>query len=134
MGFAVTLGVLLDGIWLADTAAKSYLFVPLDPGQHQIVSKSESTGELVLNVEAGKYYSVWQEIKMGWMSARSALHLLDENEGRAGVAECSLKVNLPPRPVPAALGAACAKDTDCKGDRICQSGACVDARPRAGQM
>jgi hypothetical protein len=34
----------------------------------------------------------------------------------------------PPSPPPAATG--CAKDTDCKGDRVCAQGACVDPAPK----
>jgi len=35
-----------------------------------------------------------------------------------------------PAPVPAQAG--CAKDVDCKGDRVCEQGACVPPRVKAG--
>jgi hypothetical protein len=37
-------------------------------------------------------------------------------------------------PVSTASAAGCEKDTDCKGDRVCQSGQCVDAAPSSDGM
>lgn len=36
----------------------------------------------------------------------------------------------PPPPPEAPLPAACAKDTDCKGDRVCNRGECVEPKPK----
>ena len=35
----------------------------------------------------------------------------------------------PPAPAPAPPAGGCTKDTDCKGDRVCQRGECVDPTP-----
>jgi hypothetical protein len=128
LGFAVSMSVLLDGSWLGDTAALTYLHVPISPGDHRVISKTENTSEITFTAEPGKNYFVWQEVKMGMASARSALHLVEEEKGRAAVAECSLaKSNAPARPAAAMVG--CTKDTDCKGDRICSAGSCVAPAP-----
>ena len=34
-----------------------------------------------------------------------------------------------PSPLPSVAAAGCAKDTDCKGDRVCDRGACVASTP-----
>jgi hypothetical protein len=39
---------------------------------------------------AGKIYYVWQEVKMGMFSARSALHQVDAAKGQKGVEESKL--------------------------------------------
>ena len=49
----------------------------------------------------GRNVFVWQEVKMGVLQARSALHLLDEATARERIGACSLAISEPP-PVPAA--------------------------------
>jgi hypothetical protein len=127
MGLAVSMSVLLDGSWLGDTAAMTYLHVPITPGDHRVISKTENTAEVSFTAEPGKNYFVWQEVKMGMAAARSALHLVDDGKGRAAVAECSLAKSNAPTPAAAVVG--CTKDTDCKGDRICSAGSCVAPAP-----
>jgi hypothetical protein len=121
-GSAVRLSVVLDGALLGDTAAKTYLFTPIAPGTHTVVSKAENDSTAVIDARAGSSYFLWQEVKMGLWSARSALQQMEEAEGREGVKECKLGVTSRP--------AGCAKDADCKGDRVCEAGACVELRPR----
>jgi hypothetical protein len=36
----------------------------------------------------------------------------------------------PPEPAPAPVAGGCQKDTDCKGDRVCDNGRCVNAPAR----
>jgi hypothetical protein len=51
----------------------------------------------------------------------------------AAVGTASLVVGSPPPAQPAAPPpAGCGKDTDCKGDRICQAGVCTDPAHTAG--
>ncbi len=45
---------------------------------------------LPIDVEAGKSYYVWQEVKMGVMVARSALHLVSADVGQSGIRKCDL--------------------------------------------
>lgn len=89
-GAAVKMSVLIDGVAVGATAAHSYIYKELSPGQHVIVSKAENETSLAIDVKAGQVYFVWQEVKLGFGSARSALHLVDEAKGRAGVQKCTL--------------------------------------------
>jgi hypothetical protein len=90
MGAAIKMPVLLDGRAVGDTAAKTFMLLEVDPGSHTIVSKTENDATLKVDAVAGRNYFVWQEVKMGMMMARSQLHLVDEAQGKAGVAECNL--------------------------------------------
>lgn len=104
MGAAVRMSVLLNGQHVGDTGARSFLYFWVAPGKHQLVSKAENDSILELDAKAGSTYFVWQEVKMGIMSARSKLQLVDEAAGKAGVSECAL-VDTAPAPVPAAASA-----------------------------
>jgi hypothetical protein len=95
MGAAVKMSVVLDGKLVGDTGAKTFLVLEVAPGKHTLVSKTENDSTLVVDTVAGKNYFVWQEVKMGLMSARSSLQLVDEAKGKAGVAECKLTQTLP---------------------------------------
>ena len=90
MGAAVKMPVLLNGMSVGDTVAKSYILREVEPGEHTIVSKTENDAELKLTAAAGKNYYVWQEVKMGAFSARSKLHLVDDAKGQESVKECKL--------------------------------------------
>lgn len=56
----------------------------------RISYKSENDATLNLSIEAGKYYFVWQEVKMDLLMARSKLSQASEREGRKGVMESRL--------------------------------------------
>jgi hypothetical protein len=90
LGAALTLPVELDGKAVGATASKTYLLLPVAPGKHSLGSKGETGSTLAVDVAAGRNYFVWQEVKMGALSGGSALHLVDEAKGKAGVAECKL--------------------------------------------
>ena len=90
LGAAITLPVELNGKAVGATASKTYLLLPVAPGKHTLTSKGESGSTLAVDVAAGRNYFVWQEVKMGMLSGGSALHLVDEAKGKAGVAECKL--------------------------------------------
>src|ERR1700694_3472240 len=64
-GGAVRMSVQLDGAVLGDTAAKAYLYSPIPPGLHTVVSKSENDSQLTIDAKPGANYFVWQEVKMG---------------------------------------------------------------------
>jgi hypothetical protein len=90
MGAAIKMTVVLDGKVLGDTAAKTYLYTDVEPGNHRLVSKTENDSTLDFTAVAGKIYYVWQEVKMGLFAARSSLQLVDEKDGQAGVLESKL--------------------------------------------
>jgi hypothetical protein len=89
-GSAIKLTVLVDGQHVGDTAAHTFLLVPVAAGRHEVVSKSEKDSTVDLTAENGKAYFVWQEVKMGLFAARSELHVVSEEDGRKAVATCSL--------------------------------------------
>ncbi|TCV96384.1 uncharacterized protein DUF2846 [Luteibacter rhizovicinus] len=90
MGAAIKMHLLVDGAAVGDTAAKTYVQIFLSPGQHVITSKAENDTTLSVDVQAGRSYYVWQEVKMGILYARSALHLVDESKGQTAVRKCDL--------------------------------------------
>jgi hypothetical protein len=89
-GAAIKMTVLLDGRILGDTAAKTYLYSEIEPGNHRLTSKTENDSVLDFTAVGGRIYYVWQEVKMGLWSARSSLQMVDEQTGQAGVRECRL--------------------------------------------
>src|SRR2546428_914060 len=89
-GSAIKLTVLVDGRHVGDTAAHTFLLVPVAAGPHLVVSKAENDSVVQFTAENGKAYFVWQEVKMGLFAARSELHLVSAKQGRAAVATCSL--------------------------------------------
>lgn len=90
MGSAVKMPLLLDGVSVGDTVAKTYILKQVSPGTHNIVSKTENDATLNLDAQAGKNYYVWQEVKMGVWAARSELHEVDASKGQKAIKECKL--------------------------------------------
>ncbi|MGF6198264.1 DUF2846 domain-containing protein [Pseudomonas laurylsulfatiphila] len=90
MGAGVKMPVALNGKPVGQTVAKSYLMLSVPAGQQTLVSSAENDSELKLTAEAGKNYFVWQEVKVGFIKARNSLQLVDDQTGRAGVAESKL--------------------------------------------
>src|SRR6185503_12480920 len=94
---------------------------------------AENESGVAIDAQPGRNYFLWQEAKWGVLSVRSLLQSVDEQTGRAAVTGCDLAVTNPPSAGSPARQAipptGCAKDTDCKGDRICRDGACADPSP-----
>jgi hypothetical protein len=90
MGAAIKMPVALNGKLVGDTASKTFMRLEVPPGDHTLVSKTENDSVLAVKAVAGKNYFVWQEVKMGLMTARSQLQLVDETTGKAAVQECKL--------------------------------------------
>lgn len=89
-GGAVKMDVIIDGQNIGETAAKTYLYKEVAPGRHSVVSKSENTDTLEVELKPGALAYVWQEVKMGLMFARTKLHRVDESQGRKGVLQTKL--------------------------------------------
>jgi uncharacterized protein YceK len=90
LGFAFAMTVALDGRRAGQTVGQSFIQWEVDPGMHEIASYTEDIATVKLNAEAGKSYYVWQEVKIGFWSAQSMLHEVDETTGRRGVIRCRL--------------------------------------------
>ena len=87
-GAALKMPVTIDNAPAGETASKTYIYRQVTPGKHVIVSQGKST--LTVDAKANSNVFVWQEVKMGLLSGGSALQVVSEAKGRAGVAECEL--------------------------------------------
>jgi hypothetical protein len=85
--------VTIDGEAIGQTAAKTYFYKELPPGKHVITSKTENVDTLEIETKPGVLSYVWQEVKLGILSARSKLHLVSEEEGKKGVLESKLAIS-----------------------------------------
>lgn len=106
-GGAIKMSVVLDGRLLGDTAKRTYLFTPVEPGKHTLVSKTENDSTLELDAKPGENLFVWQEVKMGVWAARSSLQLVPAANAKPRVEQCSLAVTQPApavAPAPSAAG------------------------------
>ena len=85
---ALKMGILVDNVEIGETTTKTYVYVEVDPGVHSIKGRFENESEVRLQAQAGKLYFIWQDVKVDSLSSvRNALTLVDEQTGRAGVAE-----------------------------------------------
>jgi hypothetical protein len=89
-GGAVKMEVEVNNKPLGTTAAKTFLYTELHPGEYTVTSHAENTDTLKLEVKAGSLYYIWQEVKMGVLYARSKLQAVDEKEGQEGVLKTKL--------------------------------------------
>lgn len=90
LGTLVGLDLSVDGQVAGTTKGKTFVIADVPPGEHEIVSKGENTHQLRISTQVGQPSFVWQEVKMGLLSAGSRLHAVDAATGRAGVNESSL--------------------------------------------
>jgi hypothetical protein len=89
-GGAISMGVLMDNGYAGATGPHTYMVWQVAPGQHLLVSKAENDSMLPLVAEPGRKYYVWQEVKMGVLSARSQLQLVPDVQGMSALNECKL--------------------------------------------
>jgi len=90
MGAAIKMNVELDGQSIGQTAANTYLYKEVSPGKHTFTSKTENDSSIEVDAKPGTLLYIWQEVKMGLISARSKLHLVDQAQGQKGVLETRL--------------------------------------------
>ncbi len=77
----------VDGQFKGINRGSNYFFFMLDPGEHYFCSQAENKSVLSLKVEAGKTYYLQQQIKMGFMKARTKLVALTAEEGKEALAK-----------------------------------------------
>lgn len=95
-GGAVGMDISFNGQEMGGTTANKFLRIVAKPGDHLIASRAENRDVLKLKSEAGKIYYVWQEAKMGVLSARTKLSLVSDQVGQRGVMQCDLVDHLQP--------------------------------------
>ncbi|HQU09085.1 MAG TPA: DUF2846 domain-containing protein, partial [Opitutales bacterium] len=89
-GGGVPMAIAVNGRSLGQTAPDTYFYLELEPGKYVIDSYAENLSELTVNLIAGQTCYVWQEVKLGLWAPQSALNVVDEAKGKAGVKECKL--------------------------------------------
>lgn len=90
MGGAVKMDVIIDGQTIGETAPKTFFYKEVAPGKHTVASKAENTDTIEVDLKPGTLAFIWQEVKMGFLFARTKLHLVSEQEGKKGVSETKL--------------------------------------------
>ncbi|WP_413294802.1 DUF2846 domain-containing protein [Bdellovibrio sp. HCB185ZH] len=90
MGNQLKIDVFVNGEMRGQTMGDTYMLMTLPKGKHTIMSEAENKSTLDIEVENGKNYFVWQEVKMGMWIARNKLQIVDEATGKSGMRECKL--------------------------------------------
>jgi uncharacterized protein DUF2846 len=90
-GGAVKMSLELDGAPLGETGAKTFHWLTIKPGKHTLVGKAENESVVEFTAVSGQNVFVRQDVpKMGLLSAGNQLDVVDEQTGRAGVAQCEM--------------------------------------------
>lgn len=89
-GAAIKSKVDIDGKRIGKMSGGTFLLVEMEPGKHTITGIAENDSVLEITAEAGKNYYVWQEMKMGFITLRNKLQLLEEEAGKESVLGCGL--------------------------------------------
>jgi hypothetical protein len=99
-----TLKVGADGSWVGGTHGKSYLFFPVEPGDHRVCTSWQSIAPWVsklgaaitINAEAGKMYYVRATVEERKEHPNSVkLELIDSAEGLFAISKSGLSISHP---------------------------------------
>ncbi len=91
VGQALKKNVYVDGVFLGETANKTYFYKEITPGQHQISTESEfSDNATTFQAEGGKNYFFEQYVKWGVFVGGANLRMVDEQVGMEAVRKCGL--------------------------------------------
>lgn len=91
IGQALKKNIYVDGVFLGETANKTYFYKEITPGQHQISTGSEfSDNAITFQAEGGKNYFARQYIKVGLFVGGADLEMVSEQEGMEEVRKCNL--------------------------------------------
>lgn len=89
-GGAIRMNVTVDSKLAGATGPMTFFNWKLEPGKHVFKSLTENTAVLTLDVDAGKSYFIWQEVKMGMWAAGSQLHEVTYDTGKEAVLNCDM--------------------------------------------
>ncbi len=90
IGAAIKMNVEVDGQPIGQTGANTYLYKEVSPGKHTFTSNAENDSTIEVDAKPGTLLYIWQEVKMGFGSARSKLQLVERAQGQKGVLETKL--------------------------------------------
>jgi hypothetical protein len=92
---AIDFKVTCDSNEIGVVPARRFIYAILDPGAHRFIGVAEKNTELYLTVQPDKIYFIEERAKMGIMSARNELVMLNETSGREKLKNCKLSGNCP---------------------------------------
>jgi S1-C subfamily serine protease len=85
-GYLASIPITINGKMIGNTAAKTYFRVNLPSGTYIVESAIQNVSSISVDVESGKNYFIWQELKMGSVGGlECVLRQMDEDTGRSGV-------------------------------------------------
>lgn len=91
LGAALKKSIYIDGNLIGETAANTYFYRDIKPGQHKLSTESEfGENDLAFNFEGGKNHFIRQYIKMGLFVGGAGLENVSESEGKNAVLQCDL--------------------------------------------
>jgi hypothetical protein len=82
------LEVVLDERWSAKLVGQTYFSVEVDTGMHRLRAKGEKETTLDVLVPAGANVLVRVEVSPSVLTLKATMYLMQEDEGRTGVAGC----------------------------------------------
>ncbi|HXV12457.1 MAG TPA: DUF2846 domain-containing protein [Burkholderiales bacterium] len=82
--------LLLDGTTMITTYPGTYYRWEVAPGTHRIAGYASDSGNISVNVEAGRIYFVQQWVAFGMLGPRSRFAQVPTDEGRAAVMRSEL--------------------------------------------
>ena len=85
-----TIPVTLDGKEMGVTGGQTYFRWEVSPGEHMIISKTHTWSGLMVNVEPGHMYYVWQDIGIGFFVPTSELRFVDRVTAEVNLRSCYL--------------------------------------------
>ena len=90
-GAALKKTISIDGEIVGETAAKTYFYRDIEPGNHTLSTESEfSDNAISITVTKGINYFVRQYIKFGAFVGGAGLEPVSEEAGKQGVLACKL--------------------------------------------
>lgn len=92
-GFAVEIGVEMDGKVIGSNGGKQFLYTYAEPGKHIFLGLGENLFELPIILEAGKTYFIEQKLKAGLWQPRTKLIRIDNVIGRTKLLKCRLSAD-----------------------------------------
>ena len=75
---------------MGHTRGKQYIYFEIEPGDHQILSKTENTAEIKLTAEVGDIFFIQQEPEIGLFSARNSVMTIPDYQGKYHVKHLKL--------------------------------------------
>ena len=89
-GYYVWMPIIIDSRVIARTVPWSYICVELDPGEHQIISRSENDYSISACFDKGQVYFMQQSVLAGVLMPRCGLKIVNDDTGHIGVNKCKM--------------------------------------------